>query len=102
MPNGHRAHSEPRRCDSGRLLIQWANSQDAWASKLTAETILSRETPGEDFLDTVYDTFLAEKGLPGRESPDMPKLEAAAVHVTEEDALELSGFSIGCEACAAG
>ncbi|MFV0373647.1 hypothetical protein [Microbacterium sp.] len=36
-----------------RLLVDWTNSHDAWVRQPTAETILPRQTPGEDFLDAV-------------------------------------------------
>ncbi|MFT3862349.1 AAA family ATPase [Micropruina sp.] len=76
-----------------RLLVDWANSQDAWVRQLTAETILSRQTPGEDFLDVVYETFLVEKGLAEGDSPDIPKLEVSSVDTSEEEVLELAELS---------
>lgn len=71
-----------------RLLVDWANGQDAWVRQLTAETILSRQAPTESLLGAVYATFLGEKGL-GDTSPDIPKLELAAVESAEEETLEL-------------
>lgn len=71
-----------------RLLVDWANGQDAWVRQLTAETILARQAPSEALLDTVYATFLAEKGL-GGEAPDVPELEIAAADAAEEETLEL-------------
>lgn len=76
-----------------RLLVDWANSQDAWVRQLTAETILSRQTPGEDFLDAVYETFLLEKSLAEGNSPDIPKLEVSTVDASEEEVLELAELS---------
>jgi energy-coupling factor transporter ATP-binding protein EcfA2 len=72
-----------------RLLVDWANGQDAWVRELTAETILSRQAPSDPLLNAAYATFLAEKGLGGGDAPDIPKLELAAADAAEEDTLEL-------------
>lgn len=56
------------------LLVDWANGQDAWVRQLTAETILSRQTPSDALLDAAYATFLAEKGLGDGDAPEIPKL----------------------------
>lgn len=76
-----------------RLLVDWANGQDAWVRQLTAETILSRNAPTDDLLGRVYETFLAEKGLSEGEQPDVPKLEVAAAETTEDVTLELVSLS---------
>ena len=72
-----------------RLLVDWANGQDAWVRQLTAETILSRQAPSDALLDAAYATFLAEKGLGDGDAPEIPKLELAAADAAEEDTLEL-------------
>lgn len=72
-----------------RLLVDWANGQDAWVRQLAAETILSRQAPSDALLDGVYSTFLAEKGLGDEAAAEVPKLELAAVDSAEEEALEL-------------
>lgn len=72
-----------------RLLVDWANGQDAWVRQLTAETILSRQAPSDALLDSVYSTFLAEKGLADEGAEDIPNLELAAADSDEEEALEL-------------
>lgn len=72
-----------------RLLVDWANGQDAWIRQLTAETILSRQPPSEGLVDTVYDAFLAEKGLSSSAPADIPQLELAPVEAAQEDTLEL-------------
>lgn len=54
-----------------RLLVDWANGQDAWVRQITAETILSRQAPSDALLDAAYTTFLAEKGLGDGETPEM-------------------------------
>lgn len=76
-----------------RLLVDWANSQDAWVRQLTAETILSRQAPSEGFIDTVFETFLVEKGLAEGGSLDVPKLEVVAVDAAQDDVLELVSLS---------
>lgn len=76
-----------------RLLVEWANSQDAWVRELTAETILSRQAPAADLVDSVYETFLAEKGLSDADGPSVPKLEVQEVDQAEEKALELATLS---------
>lgn len=73
-----------------RLLVEWANKQDAWVRQLVAETIQSRQEPGEDILDKVYVTFLAEKGLSEDAQPDVPMLVLDAAEPTRDDALELT------------
>jgi recombinational DNA repair ATPase RecF len=73
-----------------RLLVDWANSQDAWVRKLTAETILSRQPPTADLIDFVYAVFLAEKGLSDEELASVPKLEVQEVEATKDETLELA------------
>ncbi|MFS0866048.1 hypothetical protein AB3M83_01780 [Microbacterium sp. 179-B 1A2 NHS] len=72
-----------------RLLVDWANGQDAWVRQITAETILSRQAPSDALLDAAYGTFLAEKGLGDGETPEIPKLELVAADAAEEETLEL-------------
>ncbi|MGU3358107.1 AAA family ATPase [Microbacterium sp. M4A5_1d] len=72
-----------------RLLVEWANGQDAWVRQVTAETIFSRQAPSDALLDAAYGTFLAEKGLGDGEAPEIPKLELDTADVAEEEALEL-------------
>nr|WP_271209149.1 AAA family ATPase [Rhodococcus wratislaviensis]GLK33611.1 hypothetical protein GCM10017611_04530 [Rhodococcus wratislaviensis] len=77
-----------------RLLVDWANSQDAWVRQLTAETILSRQASTAGLLDSVYETFLAEKGLLADAAmPSVPKLEVQEVQATEDETLELATLS---------
>ncbi|MBW8173360.1 AAA family ATPase [Ornithinimicrobium sp. Arc0846-15] len=72
-----------------RLLVGWANGQDAWVRQITAETILSRQAPSDALLEAAYTTFLAEKGLGDGEAPEVPKLELVATDAAEEETLEL-------------
>lgn len=76
-----------------RLLVDWANSQDAWVRQLAAETILSRQVPTADLLDSVYETFLAEKGLSAADIPSVPKLEVQEGEATADETLELTSLS---------
>lgn len=76
-----------------RLLVDWANGQDAWARQLTADTILSRRAPTVDLLDSVYKTFLAEKGLSDADMPNVPKLEVQEVEAMKDETLELASLS---------
>lgn len=75
-----------------RLLVDWANKQDAWVRQLVAETILSRQEPGEDILEKVYTAFLAEKGLSGQPQPEVPTLVLDEVEATKDDVLELTSL----------
>lgn len=75
-----------------RLLVDWANKQDAWVRQLVAETILSRQEPGDDVLEMVYATFLAEKGLSGQSQPEVPTLVLDEVEATQDDVLELTSL----------
>lgn len=72
-----------------RLLVDWANGQDAWVRKLTAETILSRQAPTADLIDSVYAVFLSEKGLSDEELASVPKLEVQEAEATKDETLEL-------------
>ncbi|GAB3702687.1 AAA family ATPase [Mariniluteicoccus flavus] len=87
-----------------RLLVDWANGQDAWVRQITAETILSRQAPSNALLDAAYATFLAEKGLGDDEAPEVPKLELVAADAAEEETLELVSLANieGVNALAAG
>jgi energy-coupling factor transporter ATP-binding protein EcfA2 len=73
-----------------RLLVDWANNQDAWVRKLTAETILSRQAPTADLIDSVYAVFLAEKGLSNEQLANVPKLEVQEAEATKDGTLELA------------
>ena len=72
-----------------RLLVDWANGEDAWVRQITAETIFSRQAPSDALLDVAYATFLAEKGVGDGEAPEVPKLEFVAADAAEEETLEL-------------
>lgn len=73
-----------------RLLVSWANGQDAWIRLLTAETILSRKELSDDALSKIYSVFLAEKSFTDLPVPEVPKLELEIAEATNEDSLELT------------
>ena len=75
-----------------RLLVDWANGQDAWVRKLTAETILSRQAPTADLIDSVYAVFLSEKGLSEEELASAPKLKVEEVEATKDETLALASL----------
>lgn len=82
-------HASPR-----RLLVAWANEQDAWIRALTAETILSRQEASDDAVAAVYEVFLAEKGLSGGEdAPIIPQLELDTAQSAIEESLQLNSIS---------
>lgn len=72
-----------------RLLVDWANGQDAWVRQIAAETIRFRQAPSDALLDAAYATFLAEKGLSDGEAPEVPNLELVAADAADEETLEL-------------
>ena len=84
----------PETASPRRLLVDWANAQDAWVRHLAGETILNGQAPSEALLDAVYATFLAEKGLSDSSATvDIPKLELASTEDVIEEALELISLS---------
>lgn len=72
-----------------RLLVAWANRQDAWLRQLVAETILSRKAPSDELVERVLETFLAEKRLSNSPPPDVPLIELDERDEMAEEALEL-------------
>src|ERR1700676_759904 len=75
-----------------RLLISWANGQDAWLRALVADTILSRKSPTDDEVERLFEIFLTEKRLSGEDEVDVPLLELDDHEETAEEALILRGF----------
>jgi len=75
-----------------RLLVDWANGQDAWVRKLTAETILSRQAPTPDLIDSAHALFLSEKGLSDEELVSVPKLQVEEIEATKDETLELASL----------
>jgi len=72
-----------------RLLVTWANQQDAWLRALTTETILSRQEVSDDALARIFGTFLAEKGLSDDPASEVPTLEIDHHEVVADESLEL-------------
>ena len=60
--------------DPRRLLVDWANEQDAWVRRLVAIVLSSRRPISELQADELYDMYLAEKGLEDADCPEEPLL----------------------------
>ena len=60
--------------DPRRLLVDWANEQDAWVRRLVAIVLSSRRPISEPQADELYDVYLAEKGLRDADCPEEPPL----------------------------
>jgi len=76
-----------------RLLISWANGQDAWLRKLVADTILSRKPPTDAEVEVLFNIFLAEKRLSAEETVEVPLLELDEREESTEEALVLRALS---------
>jgi hypothetical protein len=77
-----------------RLLVAWANQEDAWIRALTAETILTRRPLGDATLAEVFNLSLREKGLAASTAAvDVPLLQLDAEQSAAEDTLELVSIS---------
>ncbi|SDH93748.1 Wobble nucleotide-excising tRNase [Actinokineospora alba] len=72
-----------------RLLVTWANEQDAWVRHLVAETLLTRKPADGSFIEQLYSVFLAEKGLSKEPQPEIPFLELDDREEAAEETLEL-------------
>lgn len=72
-----------------RLLVTWANEQDAWVRHLVAETLLTRKPADGNFIEQLYSVFLAEKGLSKEPQPEIPFLELDDREEAAEETLEL-------------
>lgn len=72
-----------------RLLVSWANGQDAWLRALVADTILSRKPPTDDEVERLFGIFLTEKRLSGEGEVDVPLLELDDREETAEESLVL-------------
>jgi recombinational DNA repair ATPase RecF len=86
-----------------RLLVGWANKQDAWLRALVAETILSRQEVSDEALDRICGMFLAEKGMSTEPSPVVPYIEMDDAETVAEESLELKAITkvVGVNALAA-
>jgi hypothetical protein len=60
--------------DPRRLLVDWANEQDAWVRRLVATVLSSRRPISEPQADELYGLYLAEKGLGNAECPEEPPI----------------------------
>ncbi len=57
-----------------KLLVDWANEQDAWIRSLAAEVLATRQAPSGDVLAATYETYLIEKGLRPGDAPSSPQI----------------------------
>jgi hypothetical protein len=77
-----------------RLLILWANTQDAWLRSLVANTILTRNPPTPAEVDDLFKTFRAEKKLTREdEEVNVPLLELDGGEESSEEALVLKALN---------
>ena len=60
--------------DPRRLLVDWANEQDAWVRRLVAMVLSSRRPISESQALEFYELYLAEKGLRDADCPEEPLL----------------------------
>lgn len=72
-----------------RLLINWANTQDAWLRAIVAEIILTRKQLPDSEIERIYGIFLAEKAISDAEQPDVPMLELAESEETLDEQLAI-------------
>ena len=64
-----------------KVLVHWANQQDAWVRSVVAEVLSSRQSLGEESMNSAFDLFLREKELTTGEQPSIPLLRAASGEV---------------------
>ena len=57
-----------------RLLIEWANNQDAWVRYIVGEVLSSKQYLDSSVLDEAYDYLLVEKELKDGSRPRVPLL----------------------------
>jgi ABC-type transport system involved in cytochrome c biogenesis ATPase subunit len=95
MPTAPAAIQETAADQSARrLLVDWANGQDAWVRQLVSEVLSARDECSEDVLDAVFEQFLIEKGLADGDPVKVPELELkeeAAGAAVEFSLTKLSG-----------
>src|ERR1039457_1290272 len=72
-----------------RLLVAWANTQDAWIRALVAEIILARKPLPDSEVQRIFEIFLAEKGISGADQPDVPLLELDESEESTDEAFEI-------------
>ena len=68
---------DDRTFDPRRLLVDWANEQDAWVRRLVGIVLSSRRPIGDMQAAELYDMYLTEKGLQGGGSAPEPEPDLA-------------------------
>jgi energy-coupling factor transporter ATP-binding protein EcfA2 len=85
---GDTQDSSPR-----RLLVSWANEQDDWVRGIVAEIVSANRPLSSEQTDTIYDHFLAEKGLSNESASKVPLIELADAEVGAVEVVELRQLS---------
>lgn len=67
----------PQRTTPQKLLIDWANGQDAWVRYLVGEVLSSKQYLDTPVIDEAYDNLLVEKELKDGPRPRVPLLRAS-------------------------
>jgi len=75
-----------------RLLIDWANGQDAWIRAMVAEVILTSKPLSDSEVQRIFEIFLAEKGFAGSGQPDVPLLEFDSQEEHIDETFEIIGL----------
>ncbi len=58
-----------------KMLVDWANEQDAWVRSLAADVLATRQAPSDDKLAAAYEACLVEKGLRPGDATMVPEIE---------------------------
>lgn len=72
-----------------RLLIDWANKQDAWVRYIVGEVLASKQHLDAPVLEKAYNCLLVEKELKDGPSPRVPLLTVSGVHKEGVQTLQL-------------
>ena len=87
MPNAKRVNIQD--ASPKRLLIEWANAQDAWVRAMVAEIILPRKPLSDREAQRTFEVFLAEKGISGETQPNIPLLEIGDNEESVDETFEI-------------
>ena len=72
-----------------KLLVDWANQQDAWVRLIVAEALSFRQSLGDETLATIYDVLVREKELATGAPVSVPQLKVAVTSADKVERLEL-------------
>ena len=72
-----------------KLLVDWANQQDAWVRLIVAEALSFRQSLGDETLATIYDVLVREKELTTGAPVSVPQLKVAVTSADKVERLEL-------------